>query len=75
MRETKNNPKLTLRSKPYLDIGAFRRLREHITFAGAQVVSGSVEWPGKIDLSYDTLYLEGRPVESKLRINQFMELK
>jgi hypothetical protein len=25
------------------------------------VVAGSVEWPGEIDLSYDTLYLESKP--------------
>jgi len=26
------------------------------------VVAGSVEWPGEVDLSYDTLYLESKPV-------------
>jgi len=26
------------------------------------VVVGSVEWPGEVDLSYDTLYLESRPI-------------
>lgn len=48
--------------KPYLDKGVFKRLRERGTFFGARVVAGSVEWPGEIDLSYDTLYLESRPV-------------
>ena len=28
----------------------------------AQVVDGSVEWPGEIDLSFDTLYLRSVPV-------------
>jgi hypothetical protein len=49
-------------TKPYLDKGVFKRLRERSTFLGARVVAGSVEWPGEIDLSYDTLYLESRSV-------------
>ncbi len=32
-------------------------------FQAARVVAGSVEWPGGLDLSYDTLYLESQPVE------------
>ena len=31
-------------------------------FQAARVVAGSVEWPGEVDLSYDTLYLESRPI-------------
>ena len=42
---------------PYLDKGVFRALKDQDQFALAQVVDGSVEWPGEIDLSYDTLYL------------------
>lgn len=51
-------------AKPYLDKGVFKRLREHGTFLGARVVAGSIEWPGEIDLSYDTLYLESQPVSA-----------
>jgi hypothetical protein len=29
-------------------------------FKTARVVSGSVEWQGNVDLSYDTLYLESK---------------
>ena len=47
--------------KPYLNCGVFVRLRNHTTFAAARVVAGSVEWPGGLDLSYDTLYLESAP--------------
>lgn len=47
---------------PFLDKGVFRQLRESSTFASAKVVAGSVEWPGEIDLSYDTLYLDSVPV-------------
>lgn len=44
--------------KPYLNRGVFVRLQIPATFAAARVVAGSVEWPGGLDLSYDTLYLE-----------------
>lgn len=52
-------------AKPYLDKGVFKRLRERATFMGARVVAGSVEWPGEIDLSYDTLYLESQSVPAR----------
>ncbi|MDP3293888.1 MAG: DUF2442 domain-containing protein [Nevskia sp.] len=45
--------------RPYLDKGVFRLLKDVRRFAAARIVAGSVEWPGEIDLSYDTLYLEG----------------
>jgi hypothetical protein len=44
--------------KPYLQRGVFVRLQNRATFQAARVVAGSVEWPGGLDLSYDTLYLE-----------------
>ena len=47
---------------PYLGIGVFKALAEPAVFKAAKVVAGSVEWPGEIDLSYDTLYLESRAV-------------
>ncbi len=47
---------------PYLDKGVFRQLNDVRRFGAARVVAGSVEWPGEIDLSYDTLYIEGRRV-------------
>ncbi len=47
---------------PYLDRGIFVRLRNRSLFNAARVVAGSVEWPGGLDLSYDTLYLEGQPI-------------
>jgi hypothetical protein len=43
--------------KPYLSHGVFQALRKPEVFGAAKVVAGSVEWPGEIDLSYDTLYL------------------
>lgn len=47
---------------PYLYRGIFVRLRNQATFRAVRVVAGSVEWPGELDLSYDTLYLESQPV-------------
>jgi len=47
--------------KPYLYRGLFVRLQNRALFRAARVVAGSVEWPGGLDLSYDTLYLEGQP--------------
>lgn len=43
---------------PYLAVGVFRTLTDPQIFRSARVVAGSLEWPGEIDLSYDTLYLE-----------------
>ena len=48
--------------KPYLQRGLFVRLQNRAAFQSARVVAGSVEWPGDLDLSYDTLYLESRPI-------------
>ncbi|MBI5141539.1 MAG: DUF2442 domain-containing protein [Nitrospirae bacterium] len=48
--------------KPYLRSGVFIRLRNHAVFKAARVVAGSVEWPGEIDLSHDTLYIESRQI-------------
>jgi hypothetical protein len=47
--------------KPYLDKGVFTRLRNVALFRAVRVVDGSIEWPGEIDLSYDTLYLGSEP--------------
>lgn len=49
--------------RPYIDRGGvFNALATEATFAAARVVSGSVQWPGEVDLSYDTLYLRSMPV-------------
>jgi len=49
--------------KPFQNRGIFIRLQNEELFQAARVVAGSVEWPGGLDLSYDTLYLESQPVE------------
>jgi hypothetical protein len=47
--------------KPLIYRGIFVRLQNRALFQAVRVVAGSVEWPGGLDLSYDTLYLEGQP--------------
>ena len=54
--------------KPYLQRGVFARLQNPAAFHSARVVAGSVEWLGELDLSYDTLYLESRPVSAPVAI-------
>jgi hypothetical protein len=49
-------------AKPYLQRGVFVRLQNRATFQAARVVAGSIEWPGELDLSYDTVYLESQPL-------------
>ena len=48
--------------KPYLDRGIFVGLRDHDAFQAVRVVAGSIEWANGLDLSYDTLYVEGKPL-------------
>ena len=49
----------------YLSRGIFSRLQNPDLFRAARVVCGSVEWPGGLDLSYDTLYIESRLIPSE----------
>jgi hypothetical protein len=57
--------------KPYLGRGVFARLQNRALFQAARVVAGSVEWPGEVDLSYDTLYLESQPVQVEQKAAAF----
>ena len=58
-----NGEKRVFDVKPYFDKPVFAGLKKIALFKTARVVSGSVEWQGEIDLSYDTLYLESRPIK------------
>lgn len=60
--EFENGERRVFDVTPYLQRGIFVRLQNRATFQAARVVAGSVEWPGEVDLSYDTLYLESRPI-------------
>jgi hypothetical protein len=59
-----NREKRIFDLRPYLDKGVFAQLKDVAWFKTARVVSGSVEWRGEIDLSYDTLYLSSVPVKT-----------
>jgi hypothetical protein len=59
-----NGEKRTFDLKPYFGKPVFARLKNIALFKTARVVSGAVEWQGEIDLSYDTLYLESKPVKT-----------
>lgn len=60
--EFENGEQRVFDVKPYLQRGIFIRLQNPAVFRAARVVAGSVEWPGGLDLSYDTLYLESQPI-------------
>lgn len=62
--EFENGEQRVFDVKPYLNRGIFIRLQNDELFQTARVVAGSVEWPGELDLSYDTLYLESQPKET-----------
>lgn len=46
--------------KPYLGRGIFVRLQNRSLFKAVRAVAGSIEWPGGLDLSYETLYAESQ---------------
>lgn len=47
-----------------LSKGVFQHLEEPTVFADLRVVSGSVEWPGQIDLCHHSLYYGSRAVDA-----------
>jgi hypothetical protein len=49
--------------KPYLGYPAFASLTEDHLFMKAHVAHGVVAWNDEIDLSPDTLYLRGQPLD------------
>ena len=57
-----NGEQRVFNARPYMGKGVFVRLQDCAAFRAARVVAGSVEWPGDLDLSYDTLYLASRPI-------------
>src|SRR6266404_7328352 len=52
--------------KPYLGRGVFMRLKNRGLFSAVRAVAGSIEWPGGLDLSYDTLYIRGKTVSEQI---------
>lgn len=64
--EFENGERRQFDVKPYLQRGVFVRLQNLGVFQAARVVAGSVVWPGGLDLSYDTLYLESQPIATSV---------
>ena len=56
-----NGEKKTYDVRPLFELPAYRKIRN--VFDAAKVEYGTVVWPGDIDISPDTLYLKGTPVE------------
>jgi hypothetical protein len=56
--------------KPYMTHGVFTRLNDRSLFDAVRVVAGSIEWPGEIDLSYETLYIQGQPISDPRNISR-----
>lgn len=53
--EFENDEQRIFDMKPYLSRGIFVRLQNRALLQAARLVAGSAEWPGGLDLSYDTL--------------------
>ncbi len=55
-----NGEKKKMDISPYLEKGVFRELKDLSYFKRVDVFFGSVAWPHEQDLSYDTLYICGK---------------
>ena len=51
-------------ARPYLDKGAFQRLKDPALFRQALVAFETVCWPGNLDIAPETLYDRYRVVET-----------
>ncbi|MEW6350285.1 MAG: hypothetical protein AB1646_14555 [Thermodesulfobacteriota bacterium] len=65
----KNGESRVFDMKSYPETGVFVRLPNVASFRAARVAAGSAEWPGEVDLSYDTRYLENRPIPGRSGMN------
>lgn len=45
-------------TKPYLDKGIFKELKDIAYFKNLSIAYGTVRWPHEQDISPDTLYIE-----------------
>jgi len=55
---------------PYLHLPVFQRLKIAGYFDRAHVENGTVAWDDQLDLSPDTLYLQGTPIGFALPVNK-----
>jgi hypothetical protein len=49
--------------KPYLNCGVFTELKDFEYFRQVSIAYGTVHWPHEQDISPETLYLEGTPID------------
>jgi hypothetical protein len=49
--------------KPYLTIGVFKELQNVGIFNSVRPFLGSILWENNVDLSPDTLYMEGKKLQ------------
>ena len=49
--------------KPYLDRGVFTELKDLDYFRQVRIAFGTVQWPHEQDISPETLYLDGVPID------------
>ena len=49
--------------KPYLTIGVFKELQNIGVFNSVRPFLGSILWENNVDLSPDTLYMEGKKLQ------------
>lgn len=63
----KFNDGLTKRfdTKPYLDKGIFKELKDLSYFKNIKIVFGTVQWQNEQDFAPETLYAEGVLIEIK----------
>ena len=50
--------------KPYLKYAVFGELRDLSYFKKVTLAFGTIQWPNEQDISPDTLFLEGTPLDS-----------
>ncbi len=55
--------------KPYLDKGIFRQLKDRRIFNSVKPFLGSVQWANGLDFCPDTLYLESKIPDHRVKAN------
>ena len=65
-----NGEKRVFDVTPYLNMSVFSPLKNITILKTVRMGSGSIEWRGEIDLSYDTLYRESISVKTKPKATQ-----
>ena len=63
--EFENGEKRVFDMAPYMDKKPFTQLKGSSLFVKAAVASGTVVWPGNIDIAPETLYDRSRPLSPR----------